>query len=328
MTKQQAVQLEWYSDERNSDWNSFIRTAKNGLFQFERGFIEYHGPRFEDASLIVTEGDQIIAALPAHRVGSELRSHAGLTFGGLVIAQSVDVSKAMAIVSVLLSFVGEAGIESIFLKSVPHFYHRAPAEEIRFALRQAGAECVACELLTVISPWVRPRRQLRRQRQLRRAVNSGVMSGESSQWGEFWSILEHRLSTRYGASPVHSLAEIRHLERMFPDSIRLLSAEHRGEMAAGVVAFENDRVCRTQYMATTGAGREVGALDLLLHELSESVMAEGRFLDFGGSQQQNSKFINAGLLAYKEGFGGYSMVHEHFQINVREALERMSSFRA
>ena len=74
-----------YRRDLQARWNDLNRRARNGHFIFDRGFMEYHADRFEDASLVVTEGDDVIALLPANRSGDAVHSHQGLTFGGLVI---------------------------------------------------------------------------------------------------------------------------------------------------------------------------------------------------------------------------------------------------
>jgi hypothetical protein len=33
-------------------WDDFVRTSKNGLFLFERGYMDYHAERFSDHSLL------------------------------------------------------------------------------------------------------------------------------------------------------------------------------------------------------------------------------------------------------------------------------------
>ena len=34
-------------------WNDFIRRSRNGVFLFQREYMDYHADRFEDASVIV-----------------------------------------------------------------------------------------------------------------------------------------------------------------------------------------------------------------------------------------------------------------------------------
>ena len=46
--------------------------------------MEYHADRFTDYSLLVYDGNKLLALLPANRSGDVLYSHAGLTYGGVI----------------------------------------------------------------------------------------------------------------------------------------------------------------------------------------------------------------------------------------------------
>ena len=74
-----------YQESDYPNWNAFISEAKNATFLFHRDFIEYHKDRFEDFSLMVFDNEKLVAVLPANKVGNEIFSHQGLTYGGLVI---------------------------------------------------------------------------------------------------------------------------------------------------------------------------------------------------------------------------------------------------
>ena len=68
-----------YTPERKTDWDAFVRRAKNGLFLFFRDYMDYHADRFMDGSLMFYEGDQLLALLPASLQDGVLSSHGGLT---------------------------------------------------------------------------------------------------------------------------------------------------------------------------------------------------------------------------------------------------------
>ena len=68
-----------YQESDYTNWNSFIGQAKNATFLFHRDFMEYHKDRFEDFSLMIFEGEKLVAVLPANRVGDIVFSHQGLT---------------------------------------------------------------------------------------------------------------------------------------------------------------------------------------------------------------------------------------------------------
>ena len=59
------IRIERYQPGLAAEWAQVLRDAKNGIFLFERAFMEYHGDRFRDASLVAFEDDRPVALLPA-----------------------------------------------------------------------------------------------------------------------------------------------------------------------------------------------------------------------------------------------------------------------
>ena len=49
-------------------WNDFVKNSKNGIFLFNRNFMEYHSDRFEDNSLLFFDNDELVAAKVYERV--------------------------------------------------------------------------------------------------------------------------------------------------------------------------------------------------------------------------------------------------------------------
>ena len=80
-----------YTDDDAVEWDAFVAKAKNATFLLKRGYMGYHSDRFTDCSLMVSEvkdngrNPMLVALLPATIHGDELRSHGGLTYGGLVM---------------------------------------------------------------------------------------------------------------------------------------------------------------------------------------------------------------------------------------------------
>src|SRR5690606_37498826 len=74
-----------------NDWNTVLSQSLNGTFMHRRSYMEYHGDRFSDFSLIIYKKSRPVAILPAHRQDTDLYSHLGLSYGGPVIVRlSVD----------------------------------------------------------------------------------------------------------------------------------------------------------------------------------------------------------------------------------------------
>ena len=76
------IEIHRYTAAYHRDWNDFVSESSNGTFLFLREYMEYHADRFTDYSLLVYDGNKLLALLPANRSGDVLYSHAGLTYGG------------------------------------------------------------------------------------------------------------------------------------------------------------------------------------------------------------------------------------------------------
>ncbi|MCW2481842.1 GNAT family N-acetyltransferase [Candidatus Symbiopectobacterium sp. NZEC135] len=103
------------------------------------------------------------------------------------------------------------------------------------------------------------------------------------------------------------------LASRFPNNINLYTAKKDEEIIAGCLVFDFGCVVHTQYLASSPEGRTLGALDYLLATLIQQVYQEKKYFSFGISTEQSGTFLNEGLIAQKEGFGGRGIVHDFYE---------------
>lgn len=279
--------------------------------------MEYHRERFQDFSLLVTAGDHISALFPANRDGDTIISHAGLTFGGLILDERATAERVISMLSAIVELLRSEGLRTLVYKTVPILYHCIPTEEDRYALFRLGAKIVRRDVLTTISPMSPWQPSSKRRWSWNRALRlTGVHVGPSNDWSGFWHVLCERLRERYGVTPVHSLEEITALAATFPDNIRLLTALVSGKVAAGAVLYESACVVRAQYLAGNGYARAHGLLDLLLRAAIEEARMAGKWFDFGASTVSDGRYLNRGLARYKESFGGRTVVQDSYRLDL------------
>jgi hypothetical protein len=305
-----------YAPSSRGAWDAFVDTSRNGTFLFRRDYIEYHSGRYQDFSLIIPAGDHVSALFPANRDGDTVISHAGLTFGGLVLDGRATAERVVAMLSAIVEVLRFEGIRTLVYKTVPTIYHHVPTEEDRYALFHLGAQVVRRDVLTVISPfspWLPGSKRRWSWNRARRLT--GVHVGPSNDWVGFWRVLCDRLREQYSASPTHSLEEIRSLAAMFPAAIRLLTATVNDEIAAGAVLYESRHVTRTQYLAGNAHARAHGLLDLVLQTAIANARMMGKWFDFGASTLSDGT-LNGGLARYKESFGGRTVVQDSYSLDL------------
>lgn len=310
-----------YDATHADEWNAFVADSKNGTFLLDRRYMDYHADRFTDCSLLFYKKGKLLAVLPANWVCDEgtVCSHGGLTYGGLILSSHTTAVEALEMFSCATDyFRKELGATRWLYKPMPHIYHRQPADEDLYALFRSGAAVTARGISSVIdlsSPL--PMRELRR-RGIRKAQLTGIVYAASDDYAAFWPVLSDVLLTRHGRMPVHTLQEIELLRSRFPGQIQLFTATDpvTGQVLAGTVIFETDRVAHAQYIAASPEGKKTGALDGLFEWLITERFAHKAFFDFGISTEQGGAYLNEGLLFQKEGFGARAVVYDTYEIRL------------
>jgi len=311
------IQIEKYTETQASTWDEFVRRSKNGTFLFLRDYMDYHRERYQDHSLLIRDDDgRLIALLPANRNGSALISHSGLTYGGFVIDESMKTPRMLEMFDAVLTSLQQAGLTRFVYKTIPPIYHRLPAEEDRYALFLCNASVIRRGVLTVIDTHCRLPFQERRNRGVKKAQRAGLTIARSDDFAIYWDILTDRLLKTHNTLPVHALSEIESLRFQFPDNIKLFACFQDSGMLGGVLIYESERVAHVQYIAASDQGRELGALDLLFHDLLTEHYASKPIFDFGTSDEDNGRHLNRGLIDQKEGFGARAIVHDHYEISL------------
>lgn len=310
-----SMRIERYRPELAAEWNAFVAASRNATFLLDRGYMDYHQDRFHDHSLVLRDADgRIVALLPANEDGAALHSHAGLTYGGLVLDARSGAADVLDMFGAIRAHLADFGLGALHYKTIPWIYHRQPAEDDRYALFRLGARLSRRDVLTVVPRLERLPYQERRSRGIKAARKAGVGVQESDDYAGFWQVLSDNLEARHGVRPVHSLEEIRQLHARFPRAIRLFTATQDGTVVAGAVIYESDRVAHVQYISADEAGRRVRALDLLFDVLLNDAYRDKPYFDFGISNEQSGQVLNIGLVEQKEGFGGRSVVHDHYEL--------------
>jgi hypothetical protein len=139
---------------------------------------------------------------------------------------------------------------------------------------------------------------------------------EIQDYNSAWKLLEQNLSEKHHVAPVHSREEMLLLAHGFPENIRLYGCYDKQQLLAGVVVYETPMVAHFQYIFASHEGRSLGALDWLFADLIECVYVNKKYIDFGISNEQNGRYLNQGLIEFKEGFGGRSIAHDYYRLDI------------
>jgi hypothetical protein len=310
------IEIALYTSSSRLIWNALNSRARNGHFLFDRSYMDYHASRFVDSSLIFSQEGSQLALLPANIVGDTFYSHQGLTFGGLILDEAANSIRVLGMFEALQAHLRDRGIRRIIYKCMPFIYHQRPAQEDLYALFRCNARVIRRDVTTAIDYAEPIEYSKRRQRGIKKAARAGVSFGQSENWRDFWELLTETLTSRHGVGPTHTLEEITRLAAHFQESIRLFVSIINGRIIAGVVMYETATVAHAQYIAANEEGRQTGALDGLFDFLISHYNGARRFFDFGISNVDDGRVLNAGLVAQKEEFGGSTVVHEVYEMSL------------
>lgn len=310
-----------YSPAWKDAWDELVDRSAQGTFLFKRDYMEYHAHRFEDFSLLALDDkERLIAALPAniHRQEMVVKSHGGLTYGGWVTdCKRVNANVMLEIFEASLQYMRMKLIKTFIYRPVPTIYHRYPADDDLYALFRSGGRIEVVNISSTIDVSRPLPFDSNAARGVKFAQCRGVSVDDNASLKEFWGILSHLLKERYNTSPVHSLDEISLLMRRFPDNIKLHCAlSESSEIVAGVLMYLTPTVAHAQYIAASDKGKELKALPLLFKHIIQLYTPMVRYFDFGISNEDAGRYLNAGLLRQKAGMGGRGIAYTSWVIDL------------
>lgn len=305
------ISLKAYGPDDAPVWDQIVRQSCNGNFLHLRDYMDYHKDRFADCSLVLLRNMKPVAVFPSSRSDDTVSSHGGLTYGGLIHTAELGTQDTLLAFAAIRDHYLGHGVRSIVYKAIPQVFHRLPCQNDLYALTCAGATLIRRDASSVI--YLDEPRVFSKGRKwaVNKARKAGVVVRQSGDVEAFHALLTHVLE-KFGAKPTHSCAELRLLFSRFPGQITLYVAGQDSTLLAGTVVYDFGHIVHTQYMANSDAGREIGALDLLLATVIEAYGAR-RYFSFGISTEQQGLHLNTGLIAQKEAFGARTVVHDFYR---------------
>lgn len=309
------IRIARYSAALADDWTRVLASAKNGIFQFDRQFIEYHGERFVDMSAVAYIDECPVAIIPATLDSqiSRVTSHPGLTFGGPVFVRDLRGDTAIGVIEAMLDAFGDWGATSCLVKLLPEAFATYPSAEAAYALWHRGFRLVRRDLSSLLPldgsmPFNESKRQAVKKARKRGVVVSAI------EIDAYHDLLTRVLQVQHATQPVHSKAELALLHSRFPANILARGALLDGQLLAGTLVFNYGHVWHTQYLASSDEGRTLGALDLVIAEtINEARDAGVTLISFGTSTENGGKVLNQGLLWQKESYGARAIVHDFYE---------------
>lgn len=308
-------------------WDALVDAAPNATFLHSRRFLDYHGKRFTDASLILENESGLAAVFPAaldRADSSHVISHPGATYGGL-IAPRLTASATIEAISGIAEHFKADGRSRLSYKTVPHHLTALPSQADRYALWRIGATMTRRDLWSVIWSHESAEMTSRLKRQLKIAERAALeisVDDSDEAYRAYHGMLCENLEDRHGVQPVHSIEELLDLRDRLGPSVSLWTARARAtrELLAGVWLFRHGKTAwHTQYIASSPAGRDRRAMHALLQRLLDEARAGGiAALSYGAVTEQEGRVLNPGLEQFKVEFGGGLVIHDFFTLSLAD----------
>lgn len=313
------ILIKRYETTDKAVWDAFIDASKTPMFMFKRDYMDYHKDRFRDHSLMFYKENKLIAVLPASEKEKCLFSHGGLTYGGLIIGCDTKQKCVCDCFCMLREYLTNHSISEMIYKTIPHIFHKQPAEEDLYALYRVGGIVKSITASTVIDLQNPLSMKKGRKAQISRAKREGVTVKRLENRNDYYSFMELEdevLQLRHNVKSVHSCEEMFMLHEKFPNNIHLYGAIYEDSIIAGSVVYEYDNVIHTQYMAANDLAKKIGGLDLTISKIMLDYSQTKKWLDFGISTENGGLYLNEGLVAQKESFGGRTIAYSIWRLLV------------
>ena len=320
-----------YNDSFENKWDDFIeKESLNGTLLHSRNFLNYHPKdRFEDCSLIVMNGTNIVAVVPACKIVEEgktyFSSHSGSTFGGIVLnGNSYNISTLSEIIPMLENYLSDNGFTDIIYKNAPDIFCEREMGLLDYMLFKNDYRQYN-ELSFVI-----PTNSLKedvtanfvygRRRHYKYSLKNNLDFKElvsDEEVSVFHEVLCENLK-KFNTKPVHTCNEILEFKnKRFPENVKFYGVYKENKLIAGSMVFLfGKRVFHTQYLAA-----HPDFLNLYPMEFMDTNMIkvardmDYKYFSFGISTEEHGKILNEGLAMFKEGFGSsYSINRSYFKI--------------
>ena len=310
------IEVRKYKSEDKVIWNEFVSTAKNATFLFNRDFMDYHKDRFEDFSLMCFEKEKLVGVLPANILGDTVYSHQGLTYGGLVLHQSINLLKVFDVYKNILIFLNNKFISFLNIKIIPIFYNTIPSDELEYFLFKSSAKLIKKDVLMVIDFRNKLKFKKNRREGVNKANRSDLEIRIDNDFDTFWNnILIPNLSIKHDVLPLHSLLEIKRLANLFPKNIQQVNVYRNGKIIAGSTVFLTQTTIHPQYVSGNKEKNIFGSIDYLYDFLINQYCNDKYYFDFNTSSENDGAILNSGLLFWKEGCGARTVIANNYEVN-------------
>ena len=269
------LKIRLYDPTLKPVWDNFLENCKNATFLFKRDFMDYHKNRFEDFSIMIYNGNKLVALVPGNIDLNNVYSHQGLTYGGILIQSDSKFTEYLEIFSEVLRFLKKKSINSLCVKQIPTIYNFNFNDELDYLSFVTDSKNYRKDIISVINLQSDFKIAKDRINGYKRGLKNLLEFREAHDFDDFWNeLLIPNLEKKYSVNPVHSLDEIGLLKSRFKSNIRQFNVYKENKIVAGTTIFQSKNVVHVQYTASNSKKNILGSLDFLFYKLITDVYSK------------------------------------------------------
>ncbi len=306
------IVIEIYKDELKEKWDSFVEKANNGTVFHKIQFLNYHPKdRFKFHNLIFQKKSNPVALLPGMLNNEIYKSPAGASFGGIVM-DDMSFRKTDIIVNKFLEYCKNNGIKEVYLTLPPVVYSKEKNKNLEYVLLYNGFSYSTNMYTSVINLSQLCEDPIKNFHQnARNAIRKGMQSDLEiklcKDYDTFYPILLKN-KEKFKVSVTHTLNELKKLNKLLPDTLKLFLIYRKGVLLGGSLIFVcNERALLAFYIALDYDYQEYRPINYLLYQIIKWGQKNGfKYLDLGVNQEiskDNPMEVNRGLISFKASMG-------------------------
>ena len=219
-----------YKYENLLEWNRFIEKSLNGTIFHSKTFLNYHIDRsFNDCSLMFYKKNKLIGVFSAAiNKDNIMFSHPGASFVGLIYQKS-SFDNIMKMIDLIELYAINEGINEITMIPTPTIYSNGD-EVLLYALRWkrfVEIEQYYSNIIPIENDKLLQMKKIHRNKSRSHDYYDSIIKKNNlnikweNNFNSFYPILLEN-KNKYNSSPTHSLKELQKINKMLPNTIKLL----------------------------------------------------------------------------------------------------------
>jgi lipid II:glycine glycyltransferase (peptidoglycan interpeptide bridge formation enzyme) len=315
------IVIEKYRDELKEKWDNFVSQANNGTIFHKIKFLSYHPEnRFNFHHLIFQKQSNTVAVLPGMLNKGIFKSPAGASFGGIVM-EDMSFSKTDAVVKKFLEHCKNRNIKEIYFTLPPIVYLKEMNKNLEYVLLYNGfsySNNMYTSVINLRKLSENPTREFHQNARnaIRKGIKSNLEVKLSEDYESFYPILLKN-KEKFKVSVTHSLNELKKLNKLLPDTLKLFLVYKEGILLGGSLIFVcNKRTLLAFYIALDYDYQKYRPINYLLYEIIKWGQQNGfKYLDLGVNQEESKKNpmeVNRGLISFKSSMGAKCFFRNQF----------------